>query len=284
MSKPISLQRRQALASPLTTDNTLWHVKRLDGTVFGFTDADTDIVYDGVRYKALTGYTPSTIESTADKGVSNMDVVSVLSDMQITESDLRKGLWDFAEVEVLSVNRERLDDGVITLRYGWLGEIETRGEEFRAEIRGIMQALKQKSSTVYQPLCRANLGDAQCGINLASVTDSVQVTSYDGSSIAVSFNSSRPAGYFTAGKVTWTGGANEGLAIEVRSNPGPGVVVLTIPPVFDVLAGDTFDIHAGCQKRHIADCKNKFNNLLNFRGEPHLPGSDKVMDYPDAKN
>lgn len=284
MAKNISQQRRAALSSPLTTDNTLWFVKRRDGTVFGFTDSDVDITYNGVTYKALSGYTPSTLESTAGKDVANLDVVSMLSDTQITEPDLRKGLWDFAEVEILSINRERPDDGIIVLRYGWLGEVEISGDEFRAEVRGIMQALKQKQSSVYQPLCRANLGDDKCRVNLSAFTDDGTVDSFIGSSISLRFQSSRPNTFFTGGKLTWTSGQNTGLSIEIRDNPEPGLVVLAMPPVFTVENGDTFSIHAGCQKRAILDCKNKFDNIVNFRGEPYLPGSDKVLDYPDAKN
>jgi uncharacterized phage protein (TIGR02218 family) len=42
--------------------------------------------------------------------------------------------------------------------------------------------------------------------------------------------------------------------------------------------GDGFIITAGCDKQ-FSTCKAKFNNALNFRGYPHMPGSDFVLSY-----
>ena len=42
--------------------------------------------------------------------------------------------------------------------------------------------------------------------------------------------------------------------------------------------GDTFTVTAGCDKR-FATCRSKFDNQLNFRGFPHLPGNDAAYGY-----
>ena len=42
--------------------------------------------------------------------------------------------------------------------------------------------------------------------------------------------------------------------------------------------GDTFSVFAGCDKT-FATCKAKFDNALNFRGFPHLPGNDAAYAY-----
>jgi uncharacterized phage protein (TIGR02218 family) len=44
-------------------------------------------------------------------------------------------------------------------------------------------------------------------------------------------------------------------------------------------AGDTFTVTAGCDK-HFDTCVAKFNNAVNFRGFPHIPGNDFVVRYP----
>ncbi len=46
-----------------------------------------------------------------------------------------------------------------------------------------------------------------------------------------------------------------------------------------VARGDAVRIEAGCDKR-AETCRLKFNNLLNFRGFPHIPGEDWQMSYP----
>ena len=47
-----------------------------------------------------------------------------------------------------------------------------------------------------------------------------------------------------------------------------------------VTAGDTFVVYAGCTKRYTEDCLTKFNNGLNFRGFPFLPGDDLLLKGP----
>jgi uncharacterized phage protein (TIGR02218 family) len=46
-----------------------------------------------------------------------------------------------------------------------------------------------------------------------------------------------------------------------------------------ILPGDTFIVTAGCDKR-FATCHDRFNNIVNFRGFPHVPGNDFVVRYP----
>ena len=46
-------------------------------------------------------------------------------------------------------------------------------------------------------------------------------------------------------------------------------------------AGDTFVVTAGCDKR-FDTCRARFNNAVNFRGFPHIPGNDFITSYAIA--
>ena len=46
-----------------------------------------------------------------------------------------------------------------------------------------------------------------------------------------------------------------------------------------VAAGDSFTVTAGCDKQ-FQTCHDRFNNVVNFRGFPHIPGNDFVISYP----
>jgi uncharacterized phage protein (TIGR02218 family) len=50
---------------------------------------------------------------------------------------------------------------------------------------------------------------------------------------------------------------------------------------FAIQVGDTFTYAPGCDKTR-ETCCNKFNNILNFRGFPDIPGMDQYLYYPDA--
>ena len=87
-------------------------------------------------------------------------------------------------------------------------------------------------------------------------------------------------GWFTGGKLTFTSGANNGLAVEVKTHrvdaAGVSLDLWQAMPQ-PIAAGDTFTVTAGCDKR-FATCRDRFANGINFRGFPHIPGNDFVIE------
>jgi uncharacterized phage protein (TIGR02218 family) len=53
-------------------------------------------------------------------------------------------------------------------------------------------------------------------------------------------------------------------------------LVLALPMGKTIQAGDTFNAIAGCDKTK-QTCIGKFSNIINFRGEPDVPGMDKML-------
>jgi uncharacterized phage protein (TIGR02218 family) len=47
----------------------------------------------------------------------------------------------------------------------------------------------------------------------------------------------------------------------------------------EILPGDRVRLEPGCDKR-LETCREKFDNLLNFRGFPDIPGEDWLVSYP----
>jgi uncharacterized phage protein (TIGR02218 family) len=52
-------------------------------------------------------------------------------------------------------------------------------------------------------------------------------------------------------------------------------VVLAQAMPYAIQVGNSFQIVAGCDKTH-QTCISKFNNIINFRGEPFVPGTDAI--------
>lgn len=90
-------------------------------------------------------------------------------------------------------------------------------------------------------------------------------------------------GWFAGGVLTWESGPNVGRSIEVKAwTQATSQVELFLPMGYAIQPGDTFRIHPGCDKR-LDTCIDRFANVLNFRGEPYVPGQDAMMRYPDAR-
>ncbi|MER2520939.1 MAG: DUF2163 domain-containing protein [Bdellovibrionales bacterium] len=279
--KTATTQLAAHIAGEATTLATCWKVTRKDGLVLGFTDHDQDLTVDSLLYQASTGYTRSAIHGIADLSVDNLDIESALNSDTLDAADLRAGLWDGAEVEIFLVNWATLTQGKIILKRGTIGQVELRDAVFKAELRGLTQALSQQIVELYTPDCRADLGDARCKISLAALTVTDSVTAASDQRGFTDTARTEADGYWSGGLVTWTSGANAGRKMEIRSY-ATHAFALFLPMPGVIAVGDTYSLQPGCDKS-FATCKARYNNAVNFRGEPHVPGTDQTLAYPDSK-
>lgn len=273
--KTIGASLAAHLAGERTTLALLWKITRLDAQVFGFTDHDADIAYDGVTYAAATGFSASAIRTDADLAVGNLEVQGMLSSAAITDEDLLAGKWDHAAFVVMRVNYADLAQGHEVMRSGTLGNVTTGRRHFTAELRGLAQQLAQTVGRVYLPACDADLGDARCGVTLATYTDTGSVTAVTSRSAFTDSANGESADYYNNGLLTWTSGANAGRAMEVKTFTS-GAFVLQQAMPDDIAVGDAYSVSAGCDKL-LATCIAKFANVANFRGFPHIPGMDRMV-------
>ncbi|MEM1160511.1 MAG: DUF2163 domain-containing protein, partial [Pseudomonadota bacterium] len=214
------------------------------------------------------------------------DVSGVLSSDRIDAADIERGLFNGAEVEVHLVDWTNPESRVLLSR-GLIGEIRRGASTFEAEITGISDRLSQPVGRSYLHSCACRLGDTKCGVDLGapdlagsgSIAAAVDPQQFDVTGIEAFAN-----GWFTGGVLTWTSGANAGLDGHVKahlSTSGTSTLDLWLAPPMAVVSGDTFVVAAGCDKTGTT-CAAKFNNLLNFRGFPHMPGDDQAASYPTS--
>ncbi|ALK08997.1 DUF2163 domain-containing protein [Blastochloris viridis] len=265
------------LDGEVTTLACLWRLERTDGWVRGFTDHDQDITYLGLTYVASTGFLPSAIKSGSDLSVDNLDVDGFLDDDALRPEDLTAGRFDGARIDMMLVNWADLAQGHILLRRGWLGEVKRADQRFSAEVRGLANRLQQTAGNLYSRLCRTSLGSSECTVNLTPLTDTLAISAV-ASGDTFTVPTSRPDGFFAFGTCTFLSGANTGAATEILSHVGQSVTLFT-PMPRPIAVGDQVRLAAGCDKT-IETCHARFGNVLNFRGEPHIPGNDKVFSYP----
>lgn len=162
--RTISAPLRTHLDGSATSLATLWTITRRDGRVLRFTDHDGDIVIGGVTYKSAVGYERTAIEGSADLSVGGMDAIGILDSARIDEADLRGGLFDYADVEIVLVDWSNPSGGTAILQSGKMGEIiySEREGRFSTELRDISQAYSQTIVESFTVNCRADLGDDRC--------------------------------------------------------------------------------------------------------------------------
>jgi uncharacterized phage protein (TIGR02218 family) len=275
--KTISAGLDAHLGRQQTSTAICWRAELTDSTVLGFTSHDRDIVFQGVTYQASSGFAPSAVASNADLAVDNLDMEGVLRSPSITETDLQSGRWDFAKITVLLVNWADLTQGALVQKVGTIGAVRVERGQFVAELRGLAQQVQQDLGQIYSATCRAKFGDTRCGVALGPLTISGTVTSVQSDRQFTDTSLAQAADYFRLGLVSFTSGDNEGKAFEVAAFASGGVVTLEMPAPFVIQVGNTFTISPGCGKRFDEDCKTRWNNAINFRGEPHVSGVDEMV-------
>lgn len=272
------------LAGGATTLATCWKIARRDGAILGFTDHDQRLAFDGVDYEPDSGADGAAIESGADLSVDNSQIEGALSSAALSGEDLAGGRYDDASVEIWRVNWADVAQRML-LKRGTIGEVVREGARFRCEIRGASHALGRVVGRVYQRGCDAIVGDARCGVDL-------EAPQYKGAGAVIAILddqrflagglSAFAAGWFAHGALAWTSGANAGTRAHMKAhdkNPAGDALSLWTPPGRPVAIGDAFAVTAGCDKR-AGTCREKFSNLINFRGFHLMPGNDFAVSYP----
>lgn len=270
-----------------TTLCVCWVIVRRDTVVKGFTSNVVDLTWTppglgATLCKAATGTMVSNLSGSVGRGIDNLSAYGIINSGDITEEDLLKGFYDDAKVIIALVNYVDPTQFVVVAT-GYLGEIKVGRKAFETEVRTLLVRANQNIGKVCSPLCRVKvLGDSECTVNLASFTFTAQTVSAVTSRSQFSTTSAgvigKPAFYFAYGKLTWTSGANSGKSVEVRSHNTANPCLITLSEImpFDIQVGDAFTIIAGCDRR-LETCRDKFSNVLNFRGEPYVPGTDAVL-------
>ena len=282
---PISPSLRAKLDARATTFCHCWRLARRDGAVMGFTDHDRDLVFNGVTFRANTGLTASEVESVLGLGATSAEASGALSDESLREGDLLNGLYDGASVESWLVDWRDVTDRVL-LDVTTIGDVRRSENAFAAELRSSAHLFDQQQGRAYQKGCSAELGDARCGVNLASATFSTTgvVVNVSGGALVLDLAASFDANFFSSGRLTFTSGANQGASFAVKSHRQEAlraILELWTTPGATIAAGDAASLIAGCDKT-AATCRDKFANIVRFRGFPHMPGNDRVVSYANS--
>jgi uncharacterized phage protein (TIGR02218 family) len=185
-------------------------------------------------------------------------------------------------VELFLVNYMAPAGGTLVLRTGWLGEVTLKGEQFVAEVRGLTQSLQQTVGEIYSATCRADLGDARCKVDLEDFTVTGAMTAVNGLYGFTDVSRMEDDSYFANGTVMFTSGPNDGLTVLVKEYVDKQFY-FALPLRVSPGIGDTYSAVAGCDKTH-RTCVARFDNIVNFRGEPFVPGTDKLLETSTTRS
>lgn len=268
-----------------TTHARVWALERADGVLMGFTDHDRDLAFDGIHFRARTGMTARALVQATGLSVDNTEAAGALSDAGLTEADIMAGRYDGARLTIWEVDWAAPENHRMLFR-GTLGEITRAGGAFKAELRGLSEALSHGGGRVFGSVCPAVLGDGDCGFDLSlpgfSVEAGLVALDEEGAILDLPLLEDFEPGWFAQGRVVFLDGPAQGMASFIRREERADDrrrLILWVAPGVAPRSGDRLRLEAGCDKR-FETCRLKFSNHLNFRGFPHVPGDDWLFALP----
>jgi uncharacterized phage protein (TIGR02218 family) len=271
---------KQILQNDVTTLALCWKITKTNTSQLFFTEANHDIKIDNQIYRASTGLSSSAIKEDSSFAIDNLDIEGILDSEIIKAEDILAGIYDNAMIEIFLVDLTTNDENqnktnVLFLKRGYIGNIKIIGNnKFIAEINGFLESGKQNITCRYGTTCRANLGDERCKFNLESFTHQGFVSEVFDNKTFKDVTTSQENGYFDHGAI---------LLFHNLKFIHKGNVKFFINQTFELFEPTNINLEPGmiyyasigCDKS-ANTCVTKFNNIVNFRGEPHIPGIEKL--------
>ena len=268
-----------SFAARLNGASTICHCWRLqlrDGHIMGFTDHDEDVVVDGLTHSASRGLSAGEASQRLGFAPGGTLLAGALDLSGLNTQDLMSGSYDGARIDCRLVDWRAPQHSLLVDRF----EIAslTRSEHgFSARLTTIAQRFHEATGRLFQAGCDAEFADARCGLDARLYTLTTQVLSSDGDLVVRLPATGKDDGCFANGVLT----REDGTRLRIRSHDASTTgdeLVLWSPPARPFTHGEAIALTQGCDKAH-ATCRDRFANVVNFRGFPHVPGPEMVLAY-----
>ena len=161
-------------------------------------------------------------------------------------------------------------NNAVAIFSGFVENIMTNGELLEISVSSNVAKLNYSNSSLFSPICRECLGSAKCGVDLNQYKVNGSVTEIISSDCIVGNhreNRSVHVGYYKYGTIKFLSGKLRGIEMQIKDEVDGKIYLLKNTKLIKI--GDSYEIYAGCNKT-LSVCKNKFNNVINFHGEPYI--------------
>jgi uncharacterized phage protein (TIGR02218 family) len=236
------------------------------------TDFPRDLVMNtGDTYKTSSGYQFTGYSANADMTGDVIDLEGIAGYAGIDRDVVASGLFDGARCYLFAVDWRNpiVDNEPMTCSiFGKTALVDGR---YRIEEMSLIDLLGQSIGMTVRPQCRHTFGDKICRVPLTKYAGII-VSATDNANFIVG-GRTEPDDYFGYGTIAITSGKNVNIKPrEIKAYTASGNVEVYEPFYYPLQAGDTYEMTAGCRKR-LSDCRDKWNNVINFGGFPNVPTS-----------
>lgn len=232
-------------------------------------------------YQAGSGFEYSGYTAEASFAASVVDLEGFIGYAGITRDKLASGLFDGAVCYYFTTSfLAPVEDDQPDMK-ATFGKTTLDDERFKIEQMALVDLLGQDFGLTYTAFCPKKFGGQEyggCQVDLTALDEVGAVTHVISPTVFRDSSRGNPDDYFGWGYITFTSGDNVGLdAIRIDSYAADGTFTLMMAPYYPLTVGTTFSVVPGCRGR-MEDCRDKFNNIQRFGGDPWIPQSSSYKE------
>lgn len=237
-------------------------------TEWCYNTSDRPIMHDARLYSPVAGgISDNGIRMSGDPQADAL-IIKAPADLSVVQQFRNFAPSDSVELVVFDTHYKEPE-----ARLSWRGTIESVNwptlNSCKISCQSMDIQMAQPGLTMsYSRSCTAVLGDSRCKVNLVNLRVAGTVQSKDGVRLYIPELAGFADGYFTAGYVEWSAGDSQYNRRHIDLHSGSYVSILGGT---HGIAEGAIRIYPGCNFL-ATTCQNKFNNINNFRGIPHLQG------------
>lgn len=246
---------------------------KLKDKIYAFTDAPEDVHLNGELYKSSNCFSRSAVANNYLTNVDNFEIYGAITSEDISVQELESAKLIGSEVEIFIADYTLYDNQKYGHKTGLVDTILCQDGVYIMQIRSVLDKLNQEIGETYSPKCRACFGDKQCGIAMDEFTynaDIIKTTDF--STLVMRYDCDISTNLKDGMLIT---GDNE--MFRIVEHVGNTLYILN-PYNRKFEAGLSCKVRLGCDK-NFTTCITKFNNAINFRGEPHIPNVSQNLNW-----
>ena len=257
----------QKTANALSTNNLIYLFRfYTDNFNLCITDQEHNITVNDTTYISGVEINNIALNNLTDIEHINIKMLNNINDAIVPIEVL---LRSKVEIQMLFQNEEA------QLHYyhvfsGYISSIEVDNNLLNITLTPLLTQLNQTIGDVFSPICRACFGSDQCGINLEQYKTSGKIIRIISSDCIIGTHQTQKStstGYYRYGLLKFITGKLAGICVQIKDERDGQIFLLKNTNLITI--GDEYNIYAGCDKS-LQMCKNKFKNIINFRGEPFI--------------
>lgn len=240
---------------------------------WGYTSADTLQSYLGQNYD------PIAIKR--GKIEHSQDVLrNALTIVMPTDTEFVQQYISSPPTDRVSLTIRRFHEGDAEIKSLWVGRVvNVAFKEAKVDVRcePIHSSLKRPTlRRFYQMSCPYLLYGSLCGVTASAFKLTTTLSGVSGLTLTSTDFGLQVDGYYTGGYVELLSGGVFNKRF-ITAHVGNNITVNL--PLQDAVVGSSVDTYPGCA-HNVTICKDKFDNILNYGGQPWIPRQNPMGGSP----